>query len=53
MRRRLIVLVAVLAGCGGGGTHSAIYSSQQVEAAFEQAGIALRVTLRPAAGHKP
>jgi len=46
------VLVLVLAGCGGGG-HSPIYSSQQVEAAFEHAGITLRVVHRPAAGHKP
>jgi hypothetical protein len=46
------VLVAVLAGCGGGG-HSPIYSSQQVKAAFEQQGIDLRVTHRPPPGHKP
>jgi hypothetical protein len=51
--RRLIVLVAVLAGCGGGGGHSPIYSSQQVEAAFKQVGITLRAAHRPAAGHKP
>jgi hypothetical protein len=50
--RRLIVLVVMLAGCGGGG-HSPIYSSEQVEAAFNQVGITLRAAHRPAAGHKP
>ena len=50
--RRLIVLVFVLAGCGGGG-QSPIYSTQQVEAAFTQVGITLRVVHRPDAGHKP
>jgi hypothetical protein len=50
--RRLIVLAAMLAGCGGGG-HSPIYSSQHVETAFEQVGITLRVVHRPPAGQKP
>jgi hypothetical protein len=49
---RLIVLVVLLAGCGGGG-QSPIYSSQQVEAAFRQVGITLQVAHRPAADHKP
>jgi hypothetical protein len=52
VRTRLIVLVVLLAGCGGGG-HSPIYSPRQVKTAFEQAGITLRVTHRPPPGYEP
>jgi hypothetical protein len=51
-RRRLLVLVLVLAGCGGAG-QLPIYSTEQVEAAFTQVGITLRVVHRPDAGHEP
>jgi hypothetical protein len=50
--RRLLVLVLVLAGCGEAG-QSPIYSTEQVDAAFTQVGITLRVVHRPDAGHKP
>ena len=50
--RRLIVLVVLLTGCGGG-SQSPIYSAQQVEAAFKLVGITLRVAHRPPAGHEP
>jgi hypothetical protein len=52
LRGQLLVLVVVLAACGGG-AHSPIYSSQQVQAAFEEVAINLRVTHRPPTGHKP